>query len=88
MLEKKGGTMRGKPKFKVGDVVRFGFEGYEKVGVIYIVDTYGTFEDSTDVSYDILVETENILYKHFPERKVVSLISNEKYYGDDDSRPE
>lgn len=80
--------MRGKPKFEVGDAVRFGFEGYEKVGVIYIVDKYGTFEDPTDVSYDILVETENILYKHFPERKVVGLISNEKYYGDDDSRPE
>ena len=78
----------GKPKYKVGDVVRFGFEGYEKVGVIYIVDKYGTFDDPTDVSYDIMMESENMFYKHFTERDIISKVSEEKYYGDDDSRPE
>lgn len=62
--------MIGHPKFKVDEKVKFDFDGQEKVGTVYIVDKFGTFEDNTDVSYDILVEEENMLYKHFNEKYV------------------
>lgn len=62
--------MKGYPKFKNGQVVKFEAEGSIKEGLIYIVDKYGTFEDSSDVSYDILVSDENCLYKHIREDKV------------------
>lgn len=80
--------MRGKPKFKVGEVVRFKCQDQVKVGTIEIVDKWGTFSDPTDVSYDIMVESENMFYKHFTEQDIISKIEDEKYYGDDDSRPE
>lgn len=80
--------MRGKPKFKVGDVVRFKVGNKVKVGTIEIVDRWGTFSNPTDVSYDIMVENENMFYKHFTEGDIISKVSNEKYYGDDDGRPE
>ena len=62
--------MRGKPKFKVNDNVSFEFKGETKTGVVWIVDAYGTFDDPSDASYDIYVESENMLYKHFSERFV------------------
>lgn len=62
--------MKGKPKFKLGDMVEFEWEGEAKVGEIYIVDKYGTFDNPNDVSYDIFVENENVLYKHFTETLV------------------
>lgn len=58
--------MIGKPKYKLGDVVTF-FWGGLKNGTISVVDHNGTFENDTDVSYDIFVEKENTLYKHIPE---------------------
>lgn len=62
--------MKGKPKFKEGDIVEFSFRGENRVGVVHIVDKWGTFDDPTDVSYDIFVESENMLYKHFSEKFV------------------
>lgn len=67
--------MRGKPKYDYGQMVRFTIsdqEGnsIEKIGTIEIIDRYGTFFDSSDVSYDILVEDEKCLYKHITERQV------------------
>ena len=62
--------MRGKPKFKEGDKVEFAFNDETKVGEVWIVDKWGTFDDPTDASYDIYVESENMLYKHFSERFV------------------
>ena len=59
--------MIGYPKYKEGDVVTFCIDGVEKTGTIEIVDAYGTFEDCTEVSYDILVNEENVLYKHLRE---------------------
>lgn len=65
--------MKGKPKFKIGDKVRFWYwESFSdkkygeeltdqnakkiyKEGEIYIIDANGTFDDSSDVSYDIMV---------------------------------
>jgi hypothetical protein len=62
--------MLGKPKYKVNDNVQFLFGDDKKQGVVYIVDAYGVCEDKSDVHYDILVETENCLYKHIHERLV------------------
>jgi hypothetical protein len=39
-------------------------------GRIYVVDTHGVCEDHSDVHYDILVESENCLYKHIHEKLV------------------
>lgn len=63
--------MLGKPKHKVGDTVKFIFNNELKTGIVFVVDKYGTFDNSTDVSYDILVEDENVLYKHIQEKCVV-----------------
>lgn len=62
--------MLGKPKFNYGDVVKFKLDNTIKEGIVYIIDKYGTFEDDSDVSYDIFVKTENCLYKHVTERLV------------------
>lgn len=67
--------MIGKPKFEYGQMVRFTISdqdgnSIEKIGTIEIIDRYGTFFDTSDVSYDILVEDENCLYKHITERIV------------------
>lgn len=62
--------MLGKPKFNYGDVVKFKLGDDIKEGIVYIIDKYGTFEDDSDVSYDILVKSENCLYKHVTERLV------------------
>ena len=67
--------MRGKPKFVYGEKVRFTISdqednAMEKIGSIEIIDRYGTFFNPSDVSYDILVEDENCLYKHITERIV------------------
>lgn len=70
--------MIGKPKFEYGQMVRFTIsdqEGnvLEKIGTISIIDRYGTFFDTSDVSYDIFVEDENCLYKHNTERQVEAI---------------
>lgn len=61
--------MKGYPKFKVGDNVSFTINNVKRNGIVLIVDAYGAF-CLDDVSYDILVETENCLYKHVEERMV------------------
>lgn len=70
--------MIGKPKYKEGDIVRFKVkingETEVKEGVVATVDQYGTFEYDQDVSYDIMVDSENCLYKHFPEPTVIKKI--------------
>lgn len=63
--------MIGNPKYKVGDFVSFIFDGIKKTGVVEIVDEYGTFEDDTDVSYDIYIQSENCLYKHIKEIGII-----------------
>ena len=68
--------MRGKPKFKYGDSVKFTvtIDGVETefIGTIYIVDAYGTFFDSSDVSYDIMstFKGRETLFKHISEKYV------------------
>lgn len=68
--------MKGKPKFKIGDEVCFEWEGETKVGIVSVVDAYGTFFDDSDASYDIRVEKENMLYKHFTEKLVKPYIND------------
>ena len=60
----------GKPKFQRGDSVSFECNGQIKVGLVEIVDAYGTFDQNVEPSYDILVKSENTLYKHFRETLV------------------
>lgn len=62
--------MKGHPKYQYGNLVKFELNGEIKEGIVYIIDKYGTFEDDSDVSYDILVKNENehCLYKHINEK--------------------
>lgn len=72
--------MLGKPKYNYGDKVKFKVKhedkDYELIGKIEIIDKYGTFEDNSDVSYDIMVEEGNFpvgypcLFKHFSEDSI------------------
>lgn len=68
--------MRGHPKYKLGDKVKFQFNDEIKVGKIYIIDKYGTFQDPTDVSYDIMVDHNGVdwLFKHIPETEVIGKV--------------
>ena len=52
--------------YKVGDEVVFTLNEIHKEGVVFIFDANGTFERPRIPSYDILVENENMLYKHVP----------------------
>lgn len=59
--------MIGKPKYNYNEQVSFVVNGEAKVGTIYIIDKFGTFFDDSDVSYDIMVDSEKCLYKHIRE---------------------
>lgn len=68
--------MIGKPKYKIGDKVSFKLEDTIYTGYIHIVDAYGTFENSSDVSYDIIVENygnnkTKCLFKHINEYLII-----------------
>lgn len=63
--------MIGNPKYQFGNIVDFTVGDDTKTGIIYIIDKYGTFEDNSDVSYDILVGDENCLYKHIREDYII-----------------
>lgn len=63
--------MIGHPKYKRNDVVSFKFRDEIKTGTVYIVDSWGTFEQNEEPSYDILVEENNTLYKHVRESLVI-----------------
>ena len=69
--------MKGKPKFNYGDKVQFTLKGEGTfTGVVYIIDAYGTWDDPSDVSYDIMVNNygpkkEECLFKHITEKLVV-----------------
>lgn len=59
--------MIGNPKYKYCDNVVFTIGNVKRDGVVWIVDKYGTFDDDSNVCYDIFVENENTLYKHINE---------------------
>ena len=50
--------------YEIGDEVSFQCEDTIKKGVVFIVDENGTFERPNILSYDIMVDNENTLYKH------------------------
>lgn len=72
--------MLGNPKYNIGDEVTFSIMNRKGVecdftGNIVIIDRYGTFENNTDVSYDILVKNVDnncILYKHVIESSIIN----------------
>lgn len=63
--------MKGYPIYNLGDTVSFILEETLIVGEIAIIDKYGTFEDNSDVSYDIFSEKDNCLYKHIREDEIL-----------------
>lgn len=66
-------TMKGFPKFKIGDKVHFEFtvedKKYSEDGEVVVVDKYGTFEDNSDVSYDIRLK-DGSWWKHISEKYI------------------
>ena len=69
--------MLGKPKYHVGDLVEFNFNGNTLTGLIAIVEAYGTLEQNKEPSYDIegISEVngkrEPCLYKHCTESNIM-----------------
>ena len=68
--------MLGKPKFSLGERVAFTINEGRFTGEVFIIDPYGTFEDNSDVSYDIMVDEygpkkEQCLFKHINEKLLV-----------------
>ena len=64
----------GRPCYHREDMVRIKWDDTEKVGKITVVDAFGTFEQSEEPSYDILVEEDNCLYKHICESEILGKI--------------
>ena len=66
--------MLGQPRYKYGDLVKFCFDDGKKrvdhYGKIEIIDAYGTFGQSKEVSYDIMGIDEYGLFKHIVESAV------------------
>ena len=62
--------MIGKPKFKLGNLVKFEWRGETIEGEIFVVDAYGTFFQTKEPSYDIYSPKKNMLYKHMEESRV------------------
>ena len=58
-------------KYDYNDTVSFKLDDQVKTGTVFVVDRYGTFEQSEEPSYDVLVESENILYKHIRQSWIV-----------------
>lgn len=63
-IKEKDGNTFTHELFKVGDLVTFQWGDTLKEGIVLIVDAHGTFESPNAPSYDIMVEKENMLYKH------------------------
>lgn len=76
--------MRGHPKYKLGNKVKFQFNDEIKAGKIYIIDKYGTFQDPTDVSYDIMVDHNGVdwLFKHIPETEVIGKVKTYEIWSE------
>lgn len=60
-------TMLGKPKYKLGNWVKFEWQGETIEGEIWVVDKYETFFQTKEPSYDIFSPKKNMLYKHLEE---------------------
>ena len=69
--------MLGHPKYTYKDKVRFKFRNLTLVGSIVVVDSYGTWEQNEEPSYDLVVDMNNTLYKHIRESSVVEKVSDD-----------
>lgn len=76
----------GIPQYKMGEMVMFYYynskEKKEEYGRISIIDRFGTFGQTREVSYDI-ESMDRILYKHIPESDVFGF---QEVKGDDSDR--
>lgn len=70
--------MKGKPKFKEGDKVEFSFRDETKVGVVWIVDKWGTFDDTTDAltMWITIGRIDLRVYADFSESVVFYILDN------------
>ncbi|MBQ7926485.1 MAG: hypothetical protein IJ335_09365 [Lachnospiraceae bacterium] len=64
--------MLGHPLYNKGDIVSFLHNGQEKTGKVSGVDSYGTFGQQEEPSYDIYIVEENCVYKHIRESWVLT----------------
>ncbi len=64
----------GRPQYRREDIVRINWDGIEKIGKIWIVDAFGTFEQREEPSYDVFVEEDNCLYKHICESEILGKV--------------
>ena len=64
------------PRYKRGDKVRFkAGKDDTYVGIIEIIDAYGTFEQDEEPSYDIMVHKgHKCLYKHIRQSWVLDIV--------------
>lgn len=58
--------------YTIGETVTFQCGNMQKEGTILIVDSFDVFGCHGSPSYDILVENENMLYKHVEHNLIVS----------------
>ena len=68
--------MIGNPKYKCGDKVRFTIKEGTFEGYVRIVDEWGTFENDTEPSYNILVEDfkgGQCIFSHVAEHLIEGL---------------
>lgn len=64
-------SVLGRLRYSYKDVVEFNSgEDCTKVRQIHVIDAYGTFEQSSEPSLDVLVEDDNCLYKHICESDI------------------
>ena len=71
--------MLGHPKYTYKQRVRFVCCNKELVGRIEIVDSYGTWGQNEEPSYDIYVEANNTLYKHIRESWTLGLDESDDF---------
>ncbi|MGE9904181.1 hypothetical protein ACQRAK_08100, partial [Streptococcus alactolyticus] len=54
----------------IKDLVEFSFNGSKRFGTIIIVDAFGTFRQSDEVSYDIIDLDRMVMCKHVVESDI------------------
>ena len=70
--------MLGHPKYTYKDKVRFKWGKLTLVGEVEIVDSYGTFEQNQEPSYDLMVGMNNTLYKHCRESNIIDKVDKDE----------
>ena len=65
-----------KSKYEIDDRVSFTLDNIVITGTVVVVDTYGTFENPNEVSYDIIAvwEGRDTLFKHIGEHMILKKV--------------